>query len=73
LSESIERVNEEQVPNITLSRYVVVQIHDESIGRKEDVRIEEENENEDVGVQKDDESIDEEEDYSTLGKIPPLF
>jgi hypothetical protein len=39
-----------------------VQDHNESTGKKEEVR-----------VQRDDESTDEEEDYSALGKIPPLF
>jgi hypothetical protein len=39
-----------------------VQDHNESTGKKEEVR-----------VQKDDESTDEEGDYSTIGRIPLLF
>jgi hypothetical protein len=39
-----------------------VQDHNESTGKKEE-----------VGVERDDEYKDEEEYYSTLGKIPPLF
>ena len=47
-----EHVNEDHVPNIVLTRFVVVQDHDESIGKEEVVRIQKED---------DDESIDEEE------------
>jgi hypothetical protein len=54
-------VNKEQAQEIVLSG-IVVQDHNESTGKKEEVR-----------VQRDDESTDEEEDYSTLGWIPPLF
>jgi hypothetical protein len=39
-----------------------VQYHNESIGKKEEFR-----------VQRDDESTDDEEYYSALGIIPPLF
>jgi hypothetical protein len=54
-------VNKEQAQEIVLSG-IVVQDHNESTGKKEEVR-----------VQRDDESTDEEEDYSALGRIPPLF
>jgi hypothetical protein len=57
----MKNVNEE-LPEIILSGFAVVQDHDESTGQEEDVRI-----------QEDDESIGEEEDYSTLGWIPPPF
>jgi hypothetical protein len=46
----MEKVNEEQVTNIALFRYVVVQGHDESSGKKEDIRIQEEDEKKDVRV-----------------------
>jgi hypothetical protein len=52
-----EHINE-VIPKVTLSRFVVVQYHDESTGKEEDVRIQED---------------DEEEDYSTLGQIPRPF
>jgi hypothetical protein len=56
-----------------------MQDHDESTGKEEDVRIQEDNEEEDVRIQEDDEEEDvkshtiEEEDYSTLGRLPPPF
>jgi hypothetical protein len=52
----------EVLPKITLSIFLVVQDHDESTGKEEYVKI-----------KKDDESIGEEEDYSTLGRLPPPF
>ena len=39
-----EKVNENQVPEIILTIFVAVQDHDESTGKKEDVRIQEDNE-----------------------------
>jgi hypothetical protein len=74
-----EKVNENQVPEIILTRFAAVQDHDESTGKEEDVRIQEEDEEEDVRIQEEneknvriqeedekenDESTDEEEDYS---------
>jgi hypothetical protein len=58
-----EQVMKEQVPKITLSGYIVVNDHDESIGRKEDVIIWEENKKKEVRVQKYDESTEEDDDY----------
>jgi hypothetical protein len=54
-------VNKEHAQEIVLS-VIVVQDHNESTGKKE----------EDI-VHRDVESTDEEEYYSTLGWIPPLF
>jgi hypothetical protein len=51
-----EHVNEDQVPKIVLTGFVVVRDHDESTGKEEEVRIQKED---------DDESADEEEYYST--------
>jgi hypothetical protein len=51
-----EQVNEDQVPEIVLTGFAVVRDHDESIGKEEEVKIQKED---------DDESTDEEEDYST--------
>jgi hypothetical protein len=51
-------VNENQLPEIILSGFAVVQDHDESIGKEEDVIIQEDYE---------------EEDYSALGRLPPPF
>jgi len=77
-------VNENQVLEIILTRFSVVQDNDESIGNKEYVRINEEDEEEDVRIQEEneknfiiqeenenenDESTDEEEDYSTSKTI----
>jgi hypothetical protein len=60
-----EWVNEQQVneviPEIILSRFAVVQDHDESTGKEED------DVEEDVIIQEDDESIGKEEYYSVLG------
>jgi hypothetical protein len=55
-------MNGEQVPEIVCTRLAVVQDQDESIDKVEDVK-----------TQKDYESTDDEEDYSALGGIPPLF
>jgi hypothetical protein len=54
-------VNKEQVQEIVLSE-IVVQDHNESTGKKEEVI-----------VHRDEDSTDEEEYYSTLGKITPIF
>jgi hypothetical protein len=43
-------VNEEQVPEIILIGFAVVQDHDESTGQEEDVRIQEDDEEEDVRI-----------------------
>jgi hypothetical protein len=70
-----EKMNENQVPEIVLTRFATTQDHDESIGKEEDVRIQEEDEEEDSIIQEedgnnvriqeedDDESTDEDEYY----------
>jgi hypothetical protein len=58
-----EKVKKEQVPKIILLGYIVMKYHDKSICVKEYVRIQEENKNKKVRVQRD----DEDEDY--IGKV----
>jgi len=71
-------VNEDQVPKIIVTGFVVVRDNDEFIGKEEEARIQKEDEEEDVKIQEkdeknikiqkedDDESTDKDEDYSTL-------
>jgi hypothetical protein len=54
-----EQVNENQVPEIVLTRFAATQNHDESRGKEKDVIFQEEDEKEN----------DEEEDYSASEKI----
>jgi hypothetical protein len=50
-----EQVNENQVPEIILTRFTTTQDHNEFTGQEEGVRIQEEDEEEDVRIQEDDE------------------